>query len=142
MAGTLEFKSNGKAIAIEFTEQQLSPHAGSAVFWGWLHRLDWRQRLAAALPHRLPISNNKLLPLENALAFMQGLLCDAQADARRVSAARSARAGTLGHHARRQSVGADALLSGVHFGGRQPARVSSALALVSGSAAQPEGRQE
>ena len=78
MAGTLEFKSNGKAIAIEFTEQQLSPHAGSALFWGWLHRLDWRQRLAAALPHRLPISNNKLLPLEKALAFMHGLLCDAR----------------------------------------------------------------
>ena len=29
VAGTLEFKSNGKAIAIGFTEQQLSPHAGS-----------------------------------------------------------------------------------------------------------------
>ena len=78
MAGTLEFKSGGKAIAIEFTEQQLSPHAGSAVFWGWLHRLDWRKRLAAALPHPLPTSNNKLLPLEKALAFMHGLLCDAR----------------------------------------------------------------
>ena len=40
VAGTWEFKSNGKAIAIEFTEQQLSPHAGSAVFWGWLHQKD------------------------------------------------------------------------------------------------------
>ena len=44
VAGTLEFKSNGKAIAIAFTEQPLSPHAGRAVFWGWLHRLDWRKR--------------------------------------------------------------------------------------------------
>ena len=78
VAGSLEFKSGGKAIAIEFTEQQLSPHAGSAVFWGWLHRLDWRKRLAAALPHPLPTSNNKLLPLEKALAFMHGLLCDAR----------------------------------------------------------------
>ena len=74
----MEFKTHRKAIAIEFTEQQLSPHAGSAVFWGWLHQKDWRQRLAAALPHRLPISNNKLLPLEKALAFMHGLLCDAR----------------------------------------------------------------
>ena len=74
----MEFKINRKAIAIEFTEQQLSPHAGSAVFWGWLHQKDWRQRLAAALPHRLPRSNNKLLPLEKALAFMHGLLCDAR----------------------------------------------------------------
>lgn len=78
VAGTFEFKSNGKAIAIGFTEQQLSPHAGSALFWGWLHRLDWRKTLAAALPHSQPRSNNKLLPLEKALAFMHGLLCDAR----------------------------------------------------------------
>ena len=78
VAGTLEFKSNGKAIAIGFTEQQLSPHAGSALFWGWLRPLDWCQRLAAALPQPLPRSNNKLLPVEKALAFMHGLLCDAR----------------------------------------------------------------
>jgi Transposase DDE domain group 1 len=78
VAGTLEFKSNGKAIAIGFTDQQLSPHAGSAVFWGWLRPLDWCSRLAAALPHVRPTSNNKLLPLEKALAFMHGLLCDAR----------------------------------------------------------------
>ena len=78
MAGTLEFKSNGKAIAIGFTAQQLSPHAGSALFWGWLRPLDWCQRLAAALPQPLPRSNNKLLPVEKALAFMHGLLCDAR----------------------------------------------------------------
>ena len=78
VAGPLEFKSNGKAIAIAFTEQQLSPHAGSAVFWGWLHQKDWCKRLASALPHPLPISNNKLLPLEKALSFMHGLLCDAR----------------------------------------------------------------
>jgi hypothetical protein len=78
VAGTLEFKSNGKAIAIGFTDQQLSPHAGSALFWGWLRPLDWCNRLAGALPHGLPTSNNKLLPLEKALAFMHGLLCDAR----------------------------------------------------------------
>ena len=78
VAAPLEFKSGGKAIAIEFTEQQLSPHAGSAVFWGWVQQKDWCQRLAVALPHPLPVSNNKLLPLEKALAFMHGLLCDAR----------------------------------------------------------------
>ena len=67
VAGTFEFKSNGKAIAIGFTDQQLSPHAGSALFWGWLRPLDWCKQLAAALPHPLPLSNNKLLPLEKAL---------------------------------------------------------------------------
>ena len=78
VAGTLEFKSNGKAIAIGFTDQQLAPHAGSALCWGWLRPLDWCQRLAGALPHPLPLSNNKLLPLEKALAFLHGLLCDAR----------------------------------------------------------------
>jgi hypothetical protein len=66
VAGTFEFKSNGKAIALDFTDQQLSPHAGSALFWGWLR------------PHARPQSNNKLLPLEKALAFLHGLLCDAR----------------------------------------------------------------
>src|ERR1035441_3453 len=78
VAGTFEFKSKGKAIAIVFTDHQLSPHAGSALFCGWLRPLNWCQRLASALPHALPRSNNKLLPLEKALAFMHGLLCDAR----------------------------------------------------------------
>ena len=78
VAGTLEFKSNGKAIAIGFTDQRLSPPAGSALFWGWLCPLDWAKRLATALPQRQPTSNNHLLPLEKALAFMHGLLCDAR----------------------------------------------------------------
>ena len=78
MAPTFSFKANGKAIAIAFTEQKLPPHAGSATFWGWLHRLDWRQTLAAALPQPQPQSNNHLLPLEKALAFMHGLLCAAR----------------------------------------------------------------
>ncbi len=78
VAGTFQFKSHGKAIAIGFTDQQLCPHAGSATFWGWLRPRDWRQRLSAALPHRLPRSNNKLLPVDKAPAFMQGLLSDAR----------------------------------------------------------------
>lgn len=78
VAGTFQFKSNGKAIAIDFTDQQLSPHAGSAIFWAWLRPLNWCEQLAAALPQPLPTSNNKLLPVEKALAFMHGLLCDAR----------------------------------------------------------------
>lgn len=78
VAGEFEIKSVGKSITIGFTDQRLSPQAGSAVFWGWLRRLDWRERLAAALPQRPPTSNNKLLPLEKALAFIHGLLCDAR----------------------------------------------------------------
>ena len=57
VAGTFEFKSNGQAIAISFTDQQLSPHAGSALFWGWLRPLDWCKQLAAALPHALPLGS-------------------------------------------------------------------------------------
>ncbi len=78
VADTFEFKTNGKSIAIGFTEQSLSPHAGSALFWAWLHRLNWRQTLAIALPQPLPQSNNHLLPVEKALAFQHGLLCDAR----------------------------------------------------------------
>lgn len=78
VAGSFEFKSNGKAIAIEFTDQQLSPHAGSATFWGWLRPLDWIKTLGASLPHALPRSNNHLLPVEKALGFMHGLLCEAR----------------------------------------------------------------
>ena len=78
VAGGFEFKSAGKAISIGFTDQRLSPYAGSAAFWGWLRPLDWCRCLAAALPHRLPTSNNHLLPVEKALAFIHGLLCEAR----------------------------------------------------------------
>jgi Transposase DDE domain group 1 len=78
VASSLEFKAGQKSIAISFTDQKLSPHAGSATFWAWLHPRGWIQTLAQALPHPLPTSNNHLLPLEKALAFMQGLLCAAR----------------------------------------------------------------
>jgi hypothetical protein len=78
VAGGFEIKGLGKAISVGFTEQRLSPHAGSAVFWGWLHPAGWVERLRAALPHRVPESNNSLLPVEKALAFVHGLLCDAR----------------------------------------------------------------
>ncbi len=78
VAGEFNFKVADKAIAVEFTDQQLSPHAGSATFWGWLHGTGWLQRLKAALPHAEPASNNHLSALEKALAFCQGLLCEAR----------------------------------------------------------------
>lgn len=77
VAGEYEVKSGGKSISIGFTDQRLSPH-GSATFWSWLRPLGWRTLLAAALLQPLPTSNNHLLPLEKALAFMHGLLSDAR----------------------------------------------------------------
>jgi len=78
VAAGYEFKSGGKSIAVEFTEQQLSAHAGTAPFWAWLHGTTWGERLAAALPHRLPESNNSLTPREKAMAFVHGLLGEAR----------------------------------------------------------------
>jgi hypothetical protein len=78
VAETFEIKTGNKAMAIRFTNQRLSPHAGSATFWGWLRSRDWIQRLAEVLPQPLPNSNNHLLPVEKALAFLHGLLCEAR----------------------------------------------------------------
>lgn len=78
VAEGFEIKSGGKSILIGVTDQRLSPHAGSATFWGWLRPLDWRRKLAEALPQALPRSNNHLLPWEKAVAFMHGVLCDAR----------------------------------------------------------------
>ena len=78
VAEPFEIKTGGKTMAIGFTDQRLSPHAGSATFWGWLRGSNWVKRLGSALPHSLPLSNNHLLPLEKALAFIHGLLCDAR----------------------------------------------------------------
>jgi len=78
VAPGFNFKSGGKAIAVEFTERQLSPHAGSAVFWGWLHPSGWIETLKASLPHAPALSNNQLGALDKALAFTQGSLCDAR----------------------------------------------------------------
>ena len=78
VADGLEFKVDGKAIAVEFTEQKLSAHAGSATFWAWLHSTDWAPTLQRHLPHRVPTSNNHLPAVEKALAFTHGLLCEAR----------------------------------------------------------------
>jgi len=56
----------------------MSPHTGSATFWGWLRGGKWIHTLTGALPQALPLSNNHLLPIEKALAFFHGLLCDAR----------------------------------------------------------------
>ena len=39
---------------------------------------DWLCTLSNVLPQALPLSNNHLLPIEKALAFRHGLLCDAR----------------------------------------------------------------
>jgi len=78
VAGGFEFKSGGKSIAVEYTAQKLSAHAGSAVFWGWLQGTSWRATLGAHLPHGAPQSNNHLRAVDKALAFTHGLLCEAR----------------------------------------------------------------
>ena len=78
VAEEFEFKVGGKAIAVEFTGQKLSAHAGSATFWAWLQATRWAPLLGQCLPHRVPTSNNRLLPVDKALAFTHGLLCEAR----------------------------------------------------------------
>ena len=78
VAAPIQFKTGAKSIQIGFTNQRLSPHSGCATFWGWLASTSWLAVLRGALPQALPTSNNHLLPLEKALAFMHGLLCDAR----------------------------------------------------------------
>jgi hypothetical protein len=50
VAGAFEFETAGKSIAIGFTDQRLSPHAGSATFWSWLRGPNRIQALTQALP--------------------------------------------------------------------------------------------
>src|ERR1035437_4581123 len=78
VAEKIKFQSAGQSIQIEFTDQQLSPHAGTATFWSFLHRSGWRERGAQARPPPKPPSNNALPPLTKVLSFVQGLLCGAK----------------------------------------------------------------
>ena len=78
VAARFEFKSAGKSIAVGFTDQKLSAHAGSAPFWAWLHGTGWGAMLTEHLPHPASASNNHLTALEKALAFTHGLLCEAR----------------------------------------------------------------
>lgn len=78
VAEKLQFESAGQSIRIEFTDQQLSPHAGTATFWSFLHQSGWREVVERCLPHSQPTSNNALSPLTKVLGFVQGLLCGAK----------------------------------------------------------------
>ena len=78
VAEEFEFNIGRKAIAVGFTEQKLSAHAGSATFWAWLHGTDFARRLAAHLPHPAPCAQRHPAPHEKALAFMHGLLVAAR----------------------------------------------------------------
>jgi len=78
VAPRIQFESANKSIQIEFTDQRLSPHAGTATFWSFLHGSGWIGLLESCLPHPLPKSNNHIKPLCKALGFVQGLLCGAK----------------------------------------------------------------
>jgi len=78
VAGKIKFQSAGQSIQIDFTDQRLSPYAGTATFWSFLRRSGWIELLARSLPHPLPTSNNALTPVSKVLSFVQGLLCGAK----------------------------------------------------------------
>jgi hypothetical protein len=65
-------------MPIEVSDQQLSPHAGMATFWSFLHESGWRELVVCCLPHLEPTSNNALPPVANGFGFIQGLLCGAK----------------------------------------------------------------
>jgi hypothetical protein len=78
VAAPIQFQSAGQSIQIEFTDQQLSPHAGTVPFWGFLRQSGWIGLLEQCLPHLRPQSNNHLSPVSKGLGFVQGLLCGAK----------------------------------------------------------------
>ena len=78
VAAPIQFQSAGQSIQIEFTDQQLSAHAGTVPFWAFLHQSGWIGLLERCLPHPRPQSNNHLTPVSKVLGFVQGLLCGAK----------------------------------------------------------------
>lgn len=78
VAEGFEFKAGRKAIAVGFTDQKLSAHAGSAAFWAWLHGTAFVRLLRTHLPHRVAAAERHPRPEEKALAFMHGLLAAAR----------------------------------------------------------------
>jgi len=78
VAEGFEFNVGAKSIAVEFTDQQLSAHAGSATFWRGCTRRDGRRCWVGSCRSGRRRSNNHLTPLEKALAFSHGLLCEAR----------------------------------------------------------------
>ena len=78
VAGNIKFQTAGQSIEIGFTDQLLSPHAGTATIWAFLRQSGWIELLTRCLPHPLPQSNNALTPVSKVLGFVQGLLCGAK----------------------------------------------------------------
>jgi hypothetical protein len=78
VTGEFKFKIGAKSMAVGFTDQRISAHAGTAAFWGWLHPSGFVDLLQRVLPHRAARSNNHLTAGEKALAFLQGILCEAR----------------------------------------------------------------
>jgi len=74
----LELNNGREAIAVEFTDERLSAHAGIAGFWSWLRGTGVIAELERRLPHPQPISHNHLTPLNKALTFLHGLWCGAE----------------------------------------------------------------
>lgn len=78
VAEGIKFKSAGQSIEIGFTDQKLSPHAGTASFWAFLRQSGWIDLVEKLLPHPVPTSNSALSPVSKVLSFVQGLLCGAK----------------------------------------------------------------
>lgn len=78
VAEKIKFQTAGQSIQIEFTDQQLSAHAGTATFWTFLHHSGWGELVGRCLPQPAPVSNNALPPLAKVYSFVQGLLCGAK----------------------------------------------------------------
>jgi len=78
VAEGIKFKSAGQSIEIGFTDQKLSPHAGTATFWAFLRQSGWIDLVEKLLPHPVPTSNSALSPVSKVLSFVQGLLCGAK----------------------------------------------------------------
>ena len=74
----LQLNNGREAIAVEFTDERLSAHAGIAGFWSWLRGTGVIAELERRLPHPQPISHNHLTPLNKALTFLHGLWCGAE----------------------------------------------------------------
>jgi hypothetical protein len=74
----LKLKIGTKSMAVGFTDQRISAHAGTAAFWGWQHPSGFVSLLQRVLPHPLACSNNHLTATEKAVAFLQGILCGAR----------------------------------------------------------------
>jgi hypothetical protein len=61
------------SMQLGFSNQRLTPHGGMALMSSFWARLDWRRKVAAALPQQ-PRSPNADQPVDIALGFMGGVL--------------------------------------------------------------------